>query len=292
MSTIDQLLAKASRLAGARVLFVARTKALWAKGCGVELGRPTHHENVLLVHSDEDELVLPTLEAAPPELALDQPAEFAGAALVLRCDSQFRPPNSKFKNSLATWWDPPFVISQINNCWTDPEFALSSPMLDPTARAAISQFKADSGDHQHTKGLKMDSHHDFIKAQAKCDEVCQAHGMGRAPRHLDGEDLQQYRQRLAGMHQHHSKAYKDADLSKIGCPHTMGVMEDEIYSSAMAALKDGSMAGPGQLQAIPQADASGRLITRYAASDPGACWDQFAPPVQYVRWFNVPGRVQ
>jgi hypothetical protein len=45
---------------------------------------------------------------------------------------------------------------------------------------------------------------------------------------------------------------------------------------------------PGELHAIIQNDGAGRPITTYRGHE-GACWDQFAMPVRYVKRFNVPG---
>jgi hypothetical protein len=130
---------------------------------------------------------------------------------------------------------------------------------------------------------------EFRQAQAKADVVAHAYGDAAAPAPLAGERLHDYRVRLLSKYQVHSKAFRDSNLYKIGDPTALSGVEDCIYNDAMAALRDPSTFGPGELRAIKSKDATGREITRYHG-DPNACWDRFNPPIKYVRRFSTSGR--
>jgi hypothetical protein len=129
---------------------------------------------------------------------------------------------------------------------------------------------------------------EFITAQARADVVAKALGLA-APPPLIGESLFDYRCRLVLPYLKHSAHYKSADLSKVADPTAFNAAEDSIYADAMTEAEHPSTFKPGQLRTIATPDASGRVITRYFG-DPNACWDQFNPPVRYLRRFCIPGR--
>jgi hypothetical protein len=129
---------------------------------------------------------------------------------------------------------------------------------------------------------------EFVHAQARANAVAQAFG-DSAPPPLIGESLQDYRVRLASPYLMHSKTLRGANLAKIHDPNAFNAIEEQVFADAMAEATNPSTFKPGELRRIERADASGRVITRYAG-DPNACWDQFNPPIRYVKRLCVPGR--
>ena len=137
--------------------------------------------------------------------------------------------------------------------------------------------------------MDSNSHAEFSAAQLKADHCYRAFG-DQAPPPMQGETLFDYRARLAAKYQRHSKSFADTKLAALGCAHTLGALEDQIYADAVSALHSGGTAARGQLVPITRPDASGRPVTKYVASDDGACWDKFAPPFRYVTKFMTARR--
>jgi hypothetical protein len=134
----------------------------------------------------------------------------------------------------------------------------------------------------------------LVGFQSKAERVAQAFGDSRgADTFVNGEGERDYRVRLLSKYQSHSKAYKDADLSKVGDETVFTAIEDSIYADALHEATNPSVLKQGVL--IPQkiTDNAGRVITKYIGQD-GACWDQFNPPIRHVRRIMTPGsaRVQ
>lgn len=270
---LDQILEHMNRLAApsAGVLFAARYPINYQRGCGV--GRPTFGERVLLVRAVESptwRLPESIAEVAPSDVFFDQAEKFGDALLVRRC-VEFRPALDE---------------NQFEYCWSDMEFALGCTSNDPSATRAIKQFTAaNSG--TLTGESKMDStnsHAEFSAAQLKANLTYVAFG-DRAPPPMAGESVHDYRTRLATKFQKWSKTFANANLAGIGCPNTLSAVEDSIYADASAALYSGGTARPGQLVPVVTMDAANRPMRRYVASDDGACWDQFNPPIRYITKF-------
>jgi hypothetical protein len=255
VTTLDDVLASVSRLAGASVLWIGRGRF---SGPGV---------GALLVHRVETNAwELPSAD----DIDVANAVAFGGY-LFASCE-QFAPAPTKRHDDFM---------------WLDPTFALSAA-LPPGAAAALKQFTADSGAH-HDGDLTMDySQKDLTDLQSRCDRVCQACG-GSAPRPMQGESSLGYHQRLIGLHQPHSKKFKDVDLSKVGDRSALETIESEVYESALADLESGADVPKGQMRAVVRNDASGRPITKYISSDPNVCWNQFAPPIRHVRRILTPG---
>lgn len=261
----------------AGVLFAARHEIKFQKGCGI--GRPRFRERVLLVRSVESatwRLPESIREVAPSDVFFDQAEKF-GDALLVRC-VEFRPALDE--------------SSKYDHCWTDAEFALHCTSNHLSATAAIKQFttanSAAPSLQQETTKMDTTTRAEFSAAQLRAD-FCYRAFDDQAPPPMQGEGLLDYRRRLAEKFQPHSKTFKDAKLANIGCGHALGVLEDSIYADAVAALHSGGTAQRGQLVAITRPDASGRPVTRYVASDAGACWDRFNAIPRYVTRFRQRG---
>jgi hypothetical protein len=124
---------------------------------------------------------------------------------------------------------------------------------------------------------------EFVAAQSRADSVMRAIGdAAGAPSFMNGERLIDYRARLLKPLQKHSAKFRNVDLSKVGDPVALSVVEDSIFADAVAALRDPATFRSGEMRAIQETDQSGRVITRYVGH-PNACWDQFRPPIRYVR---------
>jgi hypothetical protein len=273
VSIIDQILDAATRLAApaAGVLFAARYPINYQRGCGA--GRPTYGERVLLVRPAESatwRLPESIREVAPSGVFFDQAEKFGDALLVRGC-VEFRPALDE---------------SKYEHCWTDAQFAQHCTSNHPSATSAIKQFTAAKSGTLKGDSKMSNSHAEFSAAQLKADFCYRAFG-DAAPPPMNGETVLEYRTRLAQKFQRHSKTFADAKLANIGCPHTLTALEDQIYADAVGALNSGGTAAPGQLVPITKMDSSGRPITKYVASDDGACWNQFNQRVRYVTRFRT-----
>jgi hypothetical protein len=231
---------------------------------------------VLLVHpTGMDHAGTWTLPDAADEVGdfwLDGPVPL-GDALLARCDVQFT---------------PTLTAKHDRHTWCTGEFARDfRHIINPSAFALIEKFSAGEGAVQSTGESTMESRSEFTAAQAKADRVAQMFG-DSAPPPLQGESLLNYRSRLASKYQAHSKAYKDSDLSKVGDPIALSMVEDAIYlDAAREAEHPTHSLRPGELRPMVRLDGAGRPITKYAGNGDGACWDQFNPPQRFVRRFNL-----
>jgi hypothetical protein len=196
-----------------------------------------------------------------------------GDSRLARCDSQFDPTLNAHDDFM----------------WVSPGFALECQATHPTAAAAIQQFLAAQSDLHPPGDKQMENRSEFTAAQQKAAAVYQMFG-DSAPASLQGERLSDYRVRLVSKFQQHSRVFKDANLARIAAADavTLTALEDAIYADAAAALHDPATFQPGELRRVVTRDPSGREITKYVG-DPNACWDQFNPPIRYVRKFMVPG---
>jgi hypothetical protein len=131
---------------------------------------------------------------------------------------------------------------------------------------------------------------EFVAAQSRADSVMRAIGdAAGAPSFMNGERLIDYRARLLKPLQKHSAKFRNVDLSKVGDPVALSVVEDSIFADAVAALRDPATFQPGEMRAVVTVDPSGRPITRYVGH-PSACWDRFAPGVRHITRFNTAAR--
>ncbi len=127
--------------------------------------------------------------------------------------------------------------------------------------------------------------------QSRWERVYQAfRDASGAPAPNVGETEIDYRARLASKYQSLAKnpKIKDAKLTEIKDSMTMDLVEDAIFNDALAEATHPTTITPGVLLPHKIRDAAGREITKYTG-DPNACWDQFNPPIQYVRKILTPG---
>ena len=125
----------------------------------------------------------------------------------------------------------------------------------------------------------------FVDAQVKAQRVYQVFS-DSAPPPLQGETSLSYNARLASKYQPFARdpKLKGVKLSEIKDANALDFIVGRIYNDAMAEATHPTRFQPGELRGIATADQSGRQITRYYG-DPNACWDQFNPPIRYVRRF-------
>ena len=127
----------------------------------------------------------------------------------------------------------------------------------------------------------------FRDAQVRAHAVYEMFG-DSAPTALAGERLHEFHARLLKPLQRYCRTFKDADLSKITDVATLTAIGDMVYADATAEARNPTSYLPGQLIPHKIKDASGRESTGYRG-DPNACWDQFNPPIRYIRRFLTPG---
>jgi hypothetical protein len=133
------------------------------------------------------------------------------------------------------------------------------------AKADAEEAKAKADAEEAERPMMAD-------AQAKCDSVMASFG-GQAPRPLLGENLLQYRRRLAAGVQKHSKAWAKVDLSRLDS-EALAVAETQIYADAATAARSGQDVPAGVLLEIKTRDAAGRQVSTFRGH-PRDWLDQF-----------------
>lgn len=125
------------------------------------------------------------------------------------------------------------------------------------------------------KQLSDEDHAAMTDAQARADSVFQAFGRS-APRPLDGENLNQYRRRLATSLKMHSTSWKGVDLAAVADDVAFGVAENQIYADATHVAHNPTDLPEGTLRPITSRDVTGRQSTTFAG-EPRAWMHQFQP---------------
>jgi 8-oxo-dGTP pyrophosphatase MutT (NUDIX family) len=113
------------------------------------------------------------------------------------------------------------------------------------------------------KALTDADYHAIAERQAKADTIYQAFG-DRAPRPLDGEDLNLYRRRLTNGLKAHSTHWSGVNLAAIQDDAAFDVIEASVYADAMTAAHSPAEVEPGSLREIVNADVTGRRISTFA----------------------------
>jgi hypothetical protein len=104
-----------------------------------------------------------------------------------------------------------------------------------------------------------DEHAAFADAQAKADSVFTGFGQ-RAPRPLEGEDLGDYRRRLASKLKSYSTAWKSVKLT--GLPdEAFNIAENQIYSDAASAAANPTDLAAGEMREVQKVDPATGLRT-------------------------------
>jgi hypothetical protein len=116
---------------------------------------------------------------------------------------------------------------------------------------------------------------ELAAAQARADSVAGMFGT-EASAPVPGESCLQYRKRLLAKFQPYSERFAAARLDGLDSA-TLAPLEDLIYADAAATAKAPESYGPGELHAIRERDAVGRLVTRYVG-DIGAFMAPFQSP--------------
>lgn len=129
----------------------------------------------------------------------------------------------------------------------------------------------------------------LASAQSRCDSVASLFGSS-APRPMAGEEVLNYRVRLANAFKGYSKNVKDIDLNELAAssPKAFANLEAEIYNDATAYASSPSSVPQCAMREIVKRDQSGREIREFVG-DPGAWMNRFmSPPMKVVR-FKEPG---
>lgn len=158
---------------------------------------------------------------------------------------------------------------------------------DDDMSTEIAALKRDLAALQRRVGPPLEGRDKFVAAQSRAEPIYRAFG-DSAPPFVGSERLLDYRVRLLAPFQKRSAKFKAVDLSKVGDPVALSVLEDSIFEDSMAALHDPATYQPGEMRAIVTLDGGGRAITRYVGHA-GACWDQFKPAIRQAGKFMTPG---
>jgi hypothetical protein len=128
----------------------------------------------------------------------------------------------------------------------------------------------------------------FAAAQARCDAVAATFGSQAAPP-MGGEDLLDYRVRLANSFKSYSKNVKDVDLTELATasPKAFENLEAEVYQDALAFANAPASVPALQLRTVVKKDESGREIREFIG-DPGAWMSKFMSPPAKVSRFLTP----
>jgi hypothetical protein len=140
---------------------------------------------------------------------------------------------------------------------------------------ASEKIRADAAAAAATRGpdpLSTEGRAIFGSAQMRFDSAYQALGTS-APGPLSGEELRNYRIRLATGIKANSRDYRDSDLSTIGDETAFTLIEGRIIADAVAAST--SNATPeGQLRMVTSIDEHGRRVAKFYG-DAETCWAPF-----------------
>jgi hypothetical protein len=127
------------------------------------------------------------------------------------------------------------------------------------------------------KALPEDERQKFIAVQSKWEPVAHAFGDARgAPRFQDGETVDQYRRRMAGMYKKHSGAWKDVDLAAFA-DAALTTVEDQILVAAMDAAKNPTDLPDHTLRMVTRVDQANRTHINFVGSEKAA-WLPFCNP--------------
>jgi hypothetical protein len=142
-------------------------------------------------------------------------------------------------------------------------------------RSPISDDHGKALERGEPKGVVADSlfgHGDrgeFFSAQDRADMAFRSWGLAGSPAPMQGEALKDYRLRLLGPHQKHSKQFGKADLN-VGEP-LFSELEKTILADSVAAAYDNSNMPDMTLREIRKLDQSGRQVTNLSASRVPGC---------------------
>jgi hypothetical protein len=104
-----------------------------------------------------------------------------------------------------------------------------------------------------------EEHAAFAEAQAKADSIFMGFGE-RAPRPLEGEDLVDYRKRMATKLKKHSTSWKGVKLSQLP-DSAFDIAENQIYSDAAVAAANPVDLEAGELREVAKVDPSTGIRT-------------------------------
>ncbi len=165
------------------------------------------------------------------------------------------------------------------------------------AEEEVAKAKADSADLRkkiadlESRIPKQLSDDDFTKmadAQARADSVANAFGK-KAPRPLDGENLERYRRRLANGFKAHSTTWGKIDLNKINDAGAFEIAEGQIYDDAMVAARNPVDLEDNVLREIHYDDpATNRRTTKFVGRR--TFIHGMKSPVRHIGGFNTTAR--
>ena len=93
---------------------------------------------------------------------------------------------------------------------------------------------------------------------------------------VPGERPADYRRRVLAAVQARAPQFKDKDFA--GTPsNVLDFIEQKVYADAASAARDPSTVPPGQLRAVQERDAVGRLVTKFYG-DMGVWFNTFTTP--------------
>jgi hypothetical protein len=125
--------------------------------------------------------------------------------------------------------------------------------------------------------LTSDEMNELDAARARADSAA-AHWGAKASQPLPGERPDDYRRRCLAPYLKYSEKAKGLTSDNIPSG-ILNLVETQVYADAIAAAKDPRNYKPGELRAVSERDASGRLITKYYG-DNGAWMSQFMTGAQ------------
>jgi len=105
---------------------------------------------------------------------------------------------------------------------------------------------------------------EIAAAMSRADAVERAWGRNDAAvlAAVPGESALDYRRRLLRQYQQYSPRWKGARVEAMGYD-AIGNVEQDVYKDAATAAQDPRNFKPGELRAIQERDAAGRLVTKW-----------------------------
>jgi hypothetical protein len=161
----------------------------------------------------------------------------------------------------------------------EPKHLRTTKVLNPDPKLFPNHKQEHSMTRTTDSQLCSEMRSEYTKAQAKADSVYAAFG-DSAPRYVEGERLNHYRQRLLEPIKKHSPEWRSADLSRMS-EDVLRIAEAKIYSDAAREAREPSNVPAGTLVERVERDATGRKISRFYGS-PSVWMDQFKSEVRYL----------
>lgn len=139
--------------------------------------------------------------------------------------------------------------------------------------AEVTKRRMDAFEERLPREQSDAEREELAEAQDRADSVFAALGE-KTPYPAARERPSDFRRRVLNRLKKHSAKYSKVDLATVTDPSLFSVVEDSIYSDAMASAHNPINLPPDMLREVRDRDSTGRVITKFIGT-PDACWGPF-----------------